>query len=209
MIFSGIADAVIKHYKKILVIWIVIFLLSGYFAMRANDVVVTEDSQMAPPNIESARADKIIAAQFEGTANSSAIIVLRHDDMRSPQMTTYVLDIEQNILKEATEKCSGEAKIKCFDSIITVYSVYRDIMNATAASLAPALHDTEANVTGFAFMIYGIPYIYVQVWDGVSGNINGTAYMVYGLPSGYLQAVDGVNQTSFLLYGVPAMFARP
>ncbi len=208
MIFSGVADAVIKHYKKILVIWIVVFILSGYFAMRANDVVVTEDSQMAPPNIESARADDIIAAQFEQTANSSAIIVLRHDDMRSPQMTTYVLDVEQKIREESTAECTGEAKIKCFDSITTVYSVYRDIINATAASLAPVLHDTEANVTGLAFMIYGLPYIYVQVWDGVSGNINGTAYMVYGLPAGYLQAVDGVNQTSFLLYGVPSMFAQ-
>ena len=208
MIFKKIADGVINHYKKILVIWIVVFSVSAVFAYNANSVVVYEDSEMAPPDIESARADDIMAAQYEQTANSTAIIVLRHGDMRSPQMTTYVLDIEQAIKSETSKQCKGEARIKCFDSITTVYSVYRSVINATAASLGPALYDTESNVTGMAFMIYGLPYIYISTWDAVSGGMNGTAFMVYGLPAGYIQAVDGANQTAYLLYGIPAMYAQ-
>lgn len=208
MIFKKIADIVIAHYKKFIAVWIVIFILSGYLAMLSSDIIVYEDTEMAPPDIESAKADEIISEEFQDMPNSTAIVVLTYPDLRSREATDYVLDIEEQVRAGSSEECYNSKKIRCFEDITTIYSVYRSLIRATGASLGSTIYDLETNVTGMAFMMYGLPYIFITVHDGLSSGVDGSAFMVYGIPSSYVQAAEGVNQTSYLLYGVPSMFSQ-
>ena len=79
MIFERIANGIQAHAKMIIVIWVVVLCIGGFFAIKANDVMSYDINEMAPTDSESIAGLTIIQTYFPSSSvdeNSLPIIVL-------------------------------------------------------------------------------------------------------------------------------------
>ena len=80
--FNKLANVITKHYKLVLVAWIVVLLVSIPAMMRVNEVINYESTGVTEGDYESIQASEIISSEFQGSdADSSLIIVLQADDV--------------------------------------------------------------------------------------------------------------------------------
>lgn len=157
MVFDKVADAVVHHHKKILVIWLIVLILAVTAMTRVNDVLVFQESEMVEGDIESLIAQEIIDEQFPTSiANSTMMIVVTGPDVTSNASRDFTLEIEA-----MSTGADGLAYLEDFSS---VYSVYRQVMTGTVFELGPVIHETEEQVNFTAFLLYGVPSIHVSNW---------------------------------------------
>lgn len=173
--FAKLADWVIRHCKKIVVAWIVILILAVPLMMRVGEVVVYEETALAPEDIESGKAQEIINEQFPMTlANSTAMIVIQSSDIRDEDVKNYTMALDENV--------TNDPDIHYLQGVTTIYTVYKEILESTVDRISPYLYEIENSTNMSAFMFYGIPSMYTETWT----QVNGTCFMVYGVPSIYL-----------------------
>ncbi|MCK5547748.1 MAG: hypothetical protein KAI64_01950, partial [Thermoplasmata archaeon] len=160
--FSKLADKVIKHHKKIIVTWIIILILSVPLLMRVGDVMVYEETALAPENIESGNAQEIIDEQFPMTlANSTAMVVIQSPDVRTEEVRNFTLALEEEIAESPD--------IKYLQDVATVYSVYEGIVESAISGISIGIYEIEAQANMTAFMFYGIPATFLNVWSTMFG----------------------------------------
>jgi len=184
MIFDGLANAVVKHYKKFLVGWIVILILAIPATINLSSVTTYEQTESTKATTDSQRASELLSAQFPSAqANSSFMIVITGDDLRTPAVRDYLLNLETNI--------RNDNKIEGVENITTIYSVYRSIFKASITQLGPLTYGMEKNVSMMAMMIYGVPSMHMQSYEGGAG----AASTLYQGPALYVSEWKGLNAT--------------
>lgn len=172
MVFDRLANTVTKHYKLIIVIWVVLLLLSVP-AMMSLDGVVSYDSEMTSENDnESTIASEIIADNFQGSvANSTLIIILQSDDMTTAEARDFVLEL-QNDLKTAD--------LPYMESIGSIYAYSGTVLFMAVNELGPQMYVAEEQVNQSAFLFWGVPAMHAQAWIGYYGSdmneTNASAY---------------------------------
>ena len=150
MVFDKIADVVVRHHKKILILWLVVLILAVPAITRVNEVLVYQESEMVEGDIESLNAQEIIDEQFPTSiANSTIMIVVTGPDVTSNASRDFSLGVEARSTAE-----DGLAYVEEFSS---VYSVYRQVIMGTVFELGPVLYETEEEVNFTAFLLYGVP----------------------------------------------------
>ncbi len=98
MIFEKLANIVTKHYKKVLIAWILILLCSVPAILQVDDVVSYETMTVDSGHYESLQAMDIISTEFQGTvANATIIIVLQSDNVTDAASRDYVLNLQDRI----------------------------------------------------------------------------------------------------------------
>ena len=157
MVFDKIADVVVRHHKKILILWLVVLILAVPAITRVNEVLVYQESEMVEGDIESLNAQEIIDEQFPTSiANSTIMIVVTGPDVTSNASRDFSLEVEARSTAE-----DGLAYVEEFSS---VYSVYRQVIMGTVFELGPVLYETEEEVNFTAFLLYGVPSVHVNNW---------------------------------------------
>ncbi|MDH3366075.1 MAG: hypothetical protein OEM29_08780, partial [Thermoplasmata archaeon] len=157
MIFAKLADVIVKHHKKILVVWLIILLLSIPAIMKVNDVLAYQESEMVEGDIESLVAQEIIDEQFPVTlANSTLMIVVVGPDMTSHEARDFSLDLG-GLIAESDE-------IAYLEDASSVYSVYEAMIADLAYEVGQMLYETESQVNSTAFLLYGIPAMHLDNW---------------------------------------------
>ncbi|MDD1770325.1 MAG: MMPL family transporter [Methanomassiliicoccales archaeon] len=173
--FKGIADRVVKHYKAIIAIWIILLLPAVYFAPQAFGAVQYEETSMAPADLPSSEAQAFINQNFpSGGESASTIIVITSPNVLDNATKNVVLDLVNNI--NSTIKARLNTSVK-------VDSVYNETIIITAQ------------------LLKSINLGYHLAWN----TTNLSAFMMFELPRGYQQLFNQTNQTSFLLYGIPSI----
>ncbi len=191
MVFAQLADAVIKHYKKFLVGWIIILLVAIPAMVQLTSVTSYEETSKTKAVTESEKATELMSEQFPSAeVNSSFMIVITGDDLRTPAVRDYLLNLEANI--------RADPKIEGLDNVTTIYSIYRTIFQSSVSQLGPLAYGMEENVSMMAMMIYGVPSMHVQSYEGGAA----AASSLYQGPSLYVSEWKGLNVTS------PNMTAR-
>jgi RND superfamily putative drug exporter len=157
MIFAKLADVVVKHHRKILVLWLVILLLAIPAVAKVNDVLVYQESEMVEGDIESLVAQEIIDEQFPVTlANSTLMVVVVGSDMTSTDARDFSLELG-DLIAESEE-------VAYLEEASSVYSVYEAMTAALAHEMGPMIYETEFQVNSTASLLYGIPAIHVANW---------------------------------------------
>ncbi len=64
--FNKLANVITKHYKLVLVAWIVVLLVSVPAMMRVNEVINYESTGVTEGDYESIQASEIISSEFQG-----------------------------------------------------------------------------------------------------------------------------------------------
>ena len=155
--FNKLANVITKHYKLVLVAWIVVLLVSIPAMMRVNEVINYESTGVTEGDYESIQASEIISSEFQGSvANSTLIIVLQADDVTDANSRNYVLALQNGVL--------SSTDMKGFTGITTPYTIEQMILNQTVLALGPTMRPAEQQVSSSAFLLYGIPALHVSNW---------------------------------------------
>jgi len=64
--FSRLANFVVKHYKLVIALWIVVLFYVFPLIFKMNDVVVYQESEEGLQDLEPMKADDLISANFAG-----------------------------------------------------------------------------------------------------------------------------------------------
>jgi RND superfamily putative drug exporter len=157
MILDKLANVLTKHYKKVLVAWIIILLISVPAIIQAGDVLKSQSTGVTTGDYDSVKAAEIVSSEFQtSVANGTLIIVLQSDDMTDATSRDYVLALQQKIL--------SSTKLKDSTGIATVYILTNMVMDQTVLALGPTMRQAEQQVNSSAFMLWGVPALHVSNW---------------------------------------------
>lgn len=157
MIFEKIAGVVVRHYLKILAVWLIILFYAVPAVIKVDDVLVYQESEMVAGDIESLIAQEIIDEQFPTSlANSTLMVVVAGPDMTTPEARDFCFEVEDNAV--------GPGGLSYLSDFSSVYSVYRDVTTGAILEIGPMLHQTEVQVNYTAYMLYGIPSMHLGNW---------------------------------------------
>jgi RND superfamily putative drug exporter len=161
LIFEKLANGIVKHYKKILVAWVVILIAAVPAILEVGNVVTYEETSMASGKYESLKAADIISEQFTTTvANSTIIIVLQNQNMTDAQARNFVLELQRQIYTST--------KIRYLEDVKDVYSIEELVLIQSTVKIAPQIYALQAQTNMTAFMLYGIPAMHLQIWESTS-----------------------------------------
>ncbi len=199
MLFKKIADGVDRHYKKIVIIWVVALLLAVPAVLQIGSVMDYQMDLGSGDDQESIRAQRIIEDNFQqSVANGTIMVLLQADDVTDPAMAEYVLALQERI--------ASSPDVTNMVGASSLYSFTEEFITQATLQLGPWLYGAEQQVNMSAFLIWGIPALYVNNWNE-SGFDNDAAYTITYEQLGYqLSQIGDVNITA-LAFGYYNAFA--
>lgn len=163
MLFKKIADGVDRHYKKIVIIWVVALLLAVPAVLQIGSVMDYQMDLGSGDDQESIRAQRIIEDNFQqSVANGTIMVLLQADDVTDPAMREYVLALQERI--------ASSPDVTNMAGASSLYTFTEEIITQATLQLGPALHSAEEQVNNSAFMLWGIPAMHVSNWVDNGGN---------------------------------------
>lgn len=184
MIFERLGRWVTGNSKKVIAVWILIILTSIYPMMKINEVVVYEEIGMGPSDTEASTAADIIDEQFPAAVpNSSVMVVIQAEDVRSTNVRDFVLSVEEQ---------SGDGRLKYVKDFTSIYSIYRQALFDTVNSTARGIYAVENGVNQTAMLFYGMPANFLSMHNYT----NYTASLIYGVPRLHKAVWDGLGHVT-------------
>ena len=157
MLFDKLANVITKHYKKVLIAWILILIISVPAILQVNEVVSYESTGVTSGDYESVKANEIIISEFQGSvANGTILIVLQADDVTDAPSRDYVLSLQDKVL--------SSTELNDFTGITSAYTINSMVMSQTILALGPTMRPAEQQVNSTAFLLWGVPAIHVSNW---------------------------------------------
>ena len=189
--FNPLNSFIKRFHWLIIIVWILVLVLSttlipSFFAGVSYDVTALAISG-ASKNTESQIAQNILDAQFpssSGAGNYSIILVIQNpaSGVYSDAVKNAVLQLDRNI--------SSDPSQVNYTGVSSIYSTERDVLNSTLPSLILGVASIASNITTVNEAVFSLEQ-----------NLS-------TLSSGLFQMQEGINQTSQLVYGIPAAFVR-
>ena len=190
MVFDKLANVVTKHYKKVLIAWIVILIVSVPAILKVGEVMSYNSTGVTTGEYESVKATDIITSEFQGSvANGTVLIVLQADNVTNTASRDYVLSLQDKIL--------SSTELKNFTGITSAYTVNSMVLFQTVQALGPTMRPTEQQINSTAFLIWGVPALHVQNW-AISFS-DSEAYNATSVQLLYYLTQQGANQTQIQL----------
>jgi len=202
--FESLANRVIKRHRAIIIIWLVILLLAVPYVSHIGNVVEYEETSMAPPDIESERANNLMSEQFGGSLDNSSIIIVFEGDVGTPAARDYLLNLENQIEKNRD--------IRYLNNVTSIYSVEQEVFEGEIKGIAPAIHETENGVNASATLLFATPSMHIQYWlesYNTSGNMSAAdeyAYQQTAMAVNYMNMSDYEKYSILQYYNLFAQF---
>jgi len=176
MIFERLGNIVVKRYKLILVLWVIVFLVCTPLIMNSSQVVTYQQQTLSAGQTDSDKASAILNEQFStSTSNSSMIIILNTDNVSSPEIRDFILTLEHQV--------KSDSSIQYFESnipgafpmdVISVYTVQKYILIQAVPGINAGMYQTA----GMVKLVWGIPALYLQLYlKSFANNRKATAKM--------------------------------
>lgn len=195
-IFRWIANIVSKHYKLLVVLWILAFFgaVAANQVWRVNDIISFSQSATLPEDTPSAQAQRIIDDQFPGRiANSSATIVVVSNDTTTEFYRSFVSDLNDAIVaaselgpgQNATLHLRNGSSLTFTDRLeylgdasnATIWSVYENFAYRLALQLNDPVHLQVTFTESAAGIYWGLPAYFLGTWlQSPPAAANETAY---------------------------------
>ena len=187
--FDSFNSFIRRFYKAIIIAWIVALvgsaaLVPSFFAGVSYDVTAFA-SFGGPNNAESVVAQNIINVQFpnmNGAGNNSIILVIQTNG------SSVYSDEVRNALFQLNRTLASDPNMANYTGMSGLYSAEYGALNSSVPEFIAGVSSLASNVTTVNQAVYSL----VQ---------NMTTFS-----SGLFQFYEGVNQTSQLVYGIPAAF---
>jgi uncharacterized membrane protein YdfJ with MMPL/SSD domain len=163
VLFDRIADLSIKHYKKVIAFWMILFLASLPFFLNISDVLEYSETGMLSSDSEVVKASDLIEEQFPGLqSNSSVMIVISADDVTSDAVRDYCLQVGSIVM--------NTSKVPLYDSFLSFYGMEITYMTQFGAQMDQAMFSTIDSVQQVSGMIYGVPATFIAIRQGMDAD---------------------------------------
>jgi hypothetical protein len=162
MIFERLGNIVVKRYKLILVLWVIVFLVCTPLIMNASQVVTYQQQTLSAGQTDSDKASALLNEQFStSTSNSSMIIILNTDNVSSPEVRDFILALEHQVTSDANIQYFESNTPGAFpNDVISVYTVQQYILIQAVPGINTGMYQTA----GFVKLVWGIPALYLQLY---------------------------------------------
>lgn len=187
-VFSRLGKAVTRHYRAIIVIWVIIFLSLISFAPLANQAVVYDDNSGAGrESLSSTVAEQWISERFGPvTDQGSMIIVLTAPTVIDGSARDTVLAMENKIASDELRATDGS------NITVHVMSIYSQAETYSAAFLTQLGGNYQqaydlANVSRYA--VFDIPLSFWTLYNLTADMQN----VEFSIPSAYLNNWNEAN----------------
>lgn len=200
MIFEKIADFVTKHYKLIVVFWLVALLVSVPAIMSVDQAVQYETDFGTGDGYESLQAQKIIDEYFQtSVANGTLLVLLQGNDVTDVSARDFVLKLQETI--------DGSQDLRYYQDFSSIYTYYSSmVLEKGIPQLGMAMRPAEQSVNMSAFLLWGIPALHVSNW-GQSGSDAAAYTATTTALSSYLAQSQADANTTALAFGYYNAFA--
>ncbi len=200
MIFEKIADFVTKHYKLIIVFWLVALLVSVPAIMSVDQAVQYETDFGTGDGYESLQAQKIIDEYFQtSVANGTLLVLLQGNDVTDVSARDFVLKLQETI--------DGSQDLRYYQDFSSIYTYYSSmVLEKGIPQLGMAMRPAEQSVNMSAFLLWGIPALHVSNW-GQSGSDAAAYTATTTALSSYLAQSQADANTTALAFGYYNAFA--
>lgn len=199
MLFERIAKGIVRHYKLIIVLWIIALLISIPAILQVNSAVSYQTTFDSGQQQESIEANQIIEQEFQtSVANGTLIIVLQSDNITDASARDFVLALQSGI--------DGSKELKYFEGSTSVYSYSVIVLDGVIMQLGPNMRPAEQNVSMAAFLFWGLPAAHVAAWD--ASHSDAIAYQQTSAQlSAYLASIHADANTTAFAFGYYNAFA--
>jgi RND superfamily putative drug exporter len=183
--------AVTRHHRKIIVIWVLIFLALIWFAPLASQAVVYEDnSGSGRESLESSLAEKWIEERFgQVTDQGSVVVVLAAPTVTNGNVRNAVIAMERSLEGMALISSDGSNVSVRVTSIFSLAEIY-------AEAYLTQIYDGYPSAYGLAndtrYTVFGIP---LSFWSLYNDTVD-IQTVEFGIPASYLVNWNMANATS-------------
>jgi putative drug exporter of the RND superfamily len=195
--FGKLGKLITKSKYTIIVVWILLLAIILPVVLTASGVNSLQFGSSTNGNIESAKAGKIITAQFQNVVPNDSLVIILSTDNASSLST-------QKFIDKLNDQINADPSITDIKNITDVYSVLIPVLNQTNQGLYFAYDN--ANLT--YNLLYSVPTIYSNVWyNSYNQTLNGQ--LIPGLKQtnqGVYDVIDNANMTYSLLYSIPGIY---
>jgi RND superfamily putative drug exporter len=148
--FSKLADFIIKHYKFVIIAWLIILFYAFPLIFKINDVVVYSETEVNLNKLEAIKAQNLIDENFPGQiANSTIMIIIQNSDVTSPDVRNYSTSLYNNI--------RNDNGIQGVISVDYVYSVLEAYIAGVVAQSAPGMYALNDQTSQIVQIVYKVP----------------------------------------------------
>jgi len=148
--FSKLADFIIKHYKFVIIAWLIILFYAFPLIFKINDVVVYSETEVNLNKLESIKAQNLIDENFPGQiANSTIMIIIQNTDVTTPDVRNYSTSLYNNI--------RNDSGIQGVISVDYVYSVLETYIAGVVAQSAPGMYALNDQTSQMVQIVYKVP----------------------------------------------------
>ncbi|MCW4024848.1 MAG: MMPL family transporter [Candidatus Bathyarchaeota archaeon] len=194
--FERLGRTITKRKFSIIAAWILVLAIVLPIVVTATGVASLTMDTLSGDDMESAKANDLITAQFQNSvSNDSLIIVISTDNAAS--LGT------QQFIEELTNRINSDSSITGIKNITDVYSILIPALNQTNEAVYLAYNGGNLTYN----LLYSVPAIYSNVWYQAYNTSKTT--LISGLqelnPTIYT-TIENANATYTLLYSVPAIY---
>ncbi len=148
--FSTLSDVIIKRYKYVIIVWLVILFYAFPLVFKINDVVVYTESEVGLSKLEAVQAQNMIDENFPGQlANSTIMIVIQNSDVTSAQARGLSTNIYNDLRQDGA--------LKGVISVDYVYSVLESYVAGVVAQSGPGMYEMQDQVDQLVQIVYKTP----------------------------------------------------
>jgi RND superfamily putative drug exporter len=168
MIFERLGSFIVKRYKVVLALWVVVLICCSPLIMKASQVVTYQQQEVSTGQSDSEKAAAIIDKQFPRTvSNSTILIVIEASDVAGPQVRDLLLDLEKEV--------RADYKIKYFEpgspgafprDFVSVYTAQRYVLAQAVDGMNAGMYQMAGTVS----LVWGIPAQYLGAYAASMGN---------------------------------------
>lgn len=179
MVFARLADLIIRRHKAIIIAWIILLLIALPFAPYVGEVLVYEETEMAPNQLDSEKAMEFISNEFGDVMSAaSTIIVLTSDDVLDGETKDAIYRIEKELFN-----ASHDGRIQGRVTSDSLYTLLTDYSAGLMTGMSEGIGEGKLYVNLTANLLFGLPLEFQNLyWQA-----NGTAFIIYGMPDTHVQ----------------------
>lgn len=154
--YERLGEIIVRRYKLIVVLWLVVLFYVFPLVFKVNDVVVYTETETGLEGLEAMRAQKLIDEHFAGEIPPSTIlVVIQNDDVLSPEVRDFTLALYQDFTSDGA--LVGVAGVNY------LYGAIESYLAQVAYQTAPHAHELFRQVNLTAQMVYGTPLYIVNM----------------------------------------------
>lgn len=150
--YSRLANFIVKHYKLVIAVWIVVLFYTFPLVFKINDVVVYSETETGLEDLEAMKAQELINANFAGEVAPSTIMVVIKSD-HSNILGTPVRDFTLSM----SNAISNDGGMRGVQSVDYMWGSISQYYTQVAYQTGPALFSLYAQANQSAALLYQTP----------------------------------------------------